>query len=134
MANSLIRGLLAKGFQPSSIIVADVDNEKLEVLSSEYGIRLADNQSIAREANVVVLAVKPQVIEEVCTNISLQADSSLVVSDAAGTTVALLEKWLGNSTAIIRSMPNTPALIGKGATGLFANKFVSGKQKDLAKA
>ena len=134
MANSLIRGLLAKGFQPSSIIVADVDNEKLEVLSSEYGIRLADNQSIAREANVGVLAVKPQVIEEVCTNISLQADSSLVVSVAAGTTVALLEKWLGNSTAIIRSMPNTPALIGKGATGLFANKFVSGKQKDLAKA
>ena len=62
MANSLIRGLLAKGFQPSSIIVADVDNEKLEVLSSEYGIRLADNQSIAREANVVLLGVKPQVI------------------------------------------------------------------------
>ena len=73
-------------------------------------------------------------MEEVCSNISLRADSSLVVSVAAGTTVALLEKWLGNSTAIIRSMPNTPALIGKGATGLFANKFVSGKQKDLAKA
>jgi len=133
MANSLIRGLLAKGSQPSSIIVADVDSEKLEVLSSECGIRLADNQSIAREANVVVLAVKPQVMEEVCSNISLRADSSLVVSVAAGTTVALLEKWLGDNTAIVRCMPNTPALVGKGATGLFANEFVSGEQKDLAK-
>jgi len=133
MANSLIRGLLAKGSQPSSIIVADVDSEKLEVLSSECGIRLADNQSIGREANVVVLAVKPQVMEEVCSNISLRDDSSLVVSVAAGTTVALLEKWLGDNTAIVRCMPNTPALVGKGATGLFANEFVSGEQKDLAK-
>ena len=134
MANSLIRGLLAIGTHADSIIAADVDNEKLEILRTECGIRIADNQSIASEANVMVLAVKPQVMEQVCTGISLQADSSLVVSVAAGITVEQLQSWLGSNTAVVRCMPNTPALVGKGATGLFANEFVSSTQRALAES
>lgn len=134
MANSLIRGLLAKGSCPSSIIAADVDDKKLQVLSSECGIRTADNQSLANDADVIVLAVKPQMMEEVCNGISLDSASSLIVSIAAGTTIQQLQHWLGSETSIVRCMPNTPALIGKGATGLFANEFVSDTQKELAKS
>ncbi len=134
MANSLIRGLLAKGSPPSSIIAADVDDNKLQVLGSDCGIRTAENQSLTNEADVIVLAVKPQVMEEVCKGINLDSDSCLVVSIAAGTTIAQLQHWLGSETAIVRCMPNTPALIGNGATGLFANDFVSEAQKDLAKS
>ena len=134
MAYSLIRGLLARGSIASSIIAADIDNEKLKFLSSECGVRTTDNQGVANEANIIVLAVKPQVMEDVCKNINLKTDSSLIVSVAAGITIGQLERWLGNDTAIIRCMPNTPALVGKGATGLYSNEIVSSTQKDLAKS
>ena len=134
MANCLIRGLLAEGLGHSSIIAADVDDGKLQALNSECGIRIADNQSIADEANVIVLAVKPQMMESVCRGIVLNSDSGLVVSVAAGITVNLLRKWLGDNIAIVRCMPNTPALVGKGATGLYANEIVSSAQRIVAKS
>ena len=134
MANSLIRGLLSKGCSPASIIAADVDQQKLQSLSSECGIRCADNQALADEADVIVLAVKTQIMETVCTQISLSAPTPLVVSIAAGITIEQLLNWLGSNTAIVRCMPNTPALVGKGASGLFANEYVSDGQKQLAQS
>lgn len=134
MANSLIRGLLAKGSKPASIIAADVDQQKLQTLVSSCGIRAADNQALVDAADIIVLAVKPQVMETVCTQISLSTDTTLVVSIAAGITIEQLSNWLGSKTAIVRCMPNTPALVGKGASGLFANEYVNSEQKMLAQS
>jgi len=110
MANSLIRGLLVKGCNPSSIIVADVDQAKLQILGTECGVRCGDNQSIADEADLIVLAVKPQVMETVCNQITLNVSAPLVVSIAAGITIGQMLNWLGSNTAVVRCMPNTPAL------------------------
>ena len=133
MATSLIKGLLASGKTPSKILAADIDEEKIESLYKNTGIGIRSNQQIADQADLIVLAVKPQVIESVCLDINLPSVSSkLIVSIAAGTTVIQLEKWLGNNTAIVRCMPNTPALIGKGTSGLFANNKVNDNQKILA--
>ena len=131
MASSLIRGLIADGVAPTSIHVADIDSDKLSILCAECGIQASSNQAIADSANVIVLAVKPQVMKAVCDDISLGSQSPLIVSVAAGITISNLESWLGNSTAITRCMPNTPALVGKGASGLFANSNTSAEQKEL---
>ncbi|MBL4820050.1 MAG: pyrroline-5-carboxylate reductase [Gammaproteobacteria bacterium] len=134
MANSLIRGLLAKGVSPDRLIAADIDTTKLETLASDCGVRTASAQDIAATADVLILAVKPQVMEQACRPLcaSLQSRQSLVVSIAAGITIAHLQDWLGRHVALVRCMPNTPALVGKGATGLYANKKVSSEQKALA--
>ena len=131
MANSLIRGLLTRGMNSASILAADVDADKLQHLSTDCKITAASNQQIADSADVIVLAVKPQVIEAVCTDLQLAATSSsrLIVSIAAGITIQHLQDWLGDSEAIVRCMPNTPALIGKGISGLFANANVSELQR-----
>jgi len=132
MASSLIRGLLADGVSPNNITVADIDVTKLEALKAECGINTGSNQTIADSADVIVLAVKPQVMQAVCSELALGDQSPLVVSVAAGITIESLEKWLGPNTSIARCMPNTPALVGKGASGLFANDNTSQEQRDLA--
>lgn len=132
MASSLIRGLIAKGINPKSILVADIDSEKLHNLSSESGIQASDNQEIAESADVIVLAVKPQVMKDVCSNIKVGDHSPLVVSVAAGISIEHIESWLGSDTAVTRCMPNTPALVGKGASGLFANSKTTDEQRSLA--
>ena len=132
MASSLIRGLLADGVSPNTIMVADIDAKKLEALEAECGINIESNQTIADSADVIVLAVKPQVMQTVCSELSLGDQSPLVVSVAAGITIESLEKWLGSNTSITRCMPNTPALVGKGASGLFANDNTSQAQRETA--
>lgn len=134
MANSLIRGLLARGVNSNSILAADVDADKLKHLSDDCKITAGTNQQIADSADVIVLAVKPQVIEVVCNDLELVATegSRLIVSIAAGITIQHLHKWLGEQVAIVRCMPNTPALIGKGISGLYANANVSELQKRTA--
>ena len=134
MSNSLIKGLLAKDKIPSTILAADIDLKKLELLRKESGIKGMSNQQIANQADVIVLAVKPQIMEMVCLNLELPSSSKLIVSIAAGITTNQLQKWLGSGTAVVRCMPNTPALIGKGASGLFANNKVRQAQKQLAQA
>ena len=134
MANSLIRGLLATGVPASSILASDIDLEKLQVLVTHCSISSATTQQIADSADVVILAVKPQVMEQVCSEVELHQNSPspLIISIAAGITTGCLQDWLGRHQAIIRGMPNTPALIGKGISGLFANVNVSSQQKQLA--
>ncbi len=132
MASSLIRGLLTDGVNPNAIVVADIDAERLAALKLEYGIRTGNNQTIADSADVIVLAVKPQVMQTVCRKISLGDQSPLVVSVAAGITIENIESWLGSTTSVTRCMPNTPALVGKGASGLFANDNTSQEQRGLA--
>ncbi|MCH7814982.1 MAG: pyrroline-5-carboxylate reductase [Proteobacteria bacterium] len=134
MANSLIQGLLAKTVSPDLIWASDIDERKLQQLADECGINTASSQQVAESVDVIVLAVKPQSMEDACQQLvtTLAERSPLIVSIAAGITVTRLQHWLGSDTAIVRCMPNTPALIGKGASGLFANNFVSDSQKQLA--
>lgn len=133
MANSLIRGMLASGANPELLWAADINAEKLTELAEDYKIQKKSAAEIARGADVVVLAVKPQVMKMVCQSLApdLQAES-LVISIAAGVTASHLENWLGGAPAIVRCMPNTPALVGKGTSGLFANAAVSTEQRQLA--
>lgn len=134
MANSLIRGLLANGANASSIWAADIDGQKLELLRSNCNIHTATNAEIAANADVIVLAVKPQVMQAVCVDLAkaLHTRKVLLISIAAGITLDHMQSWFGANSAIVRCMPNTPALVGKGATGLFANAQVSKSQRKLA--
>jgi len=136
MANSLIRGLIAKGTAAEHIWASDLDCNKLKHLTEDCGIATGGNVDVARNANVIVLAVKPQVMREACTALATDIGDRevLLISIAAGITTAHLESWFGKSAAIVRCMPNTPALVGKGTSGLFANDRVSEEQKGLAES
>jgi pyrroline-5-carboxylate reductase len=136
MAASLIHGLINRGQTPNTLFAADIDQDKLDSLAQSTGIQATTPQTIAERADVIVLAVKPQVMSAVCSELgALAGDRSrpaLFISVAAGTPLASLESWLGGTPAVVRCMPNTPALVGRGATGLFANTRVSAAQRDLA--
>lgn len=137
MATSLIGGLVADGYEPKSIIASDPDEGKLTDLSARFGIRQAtDNRSAIEQADVVVLAVKPQILEQLCEEIreSVQQRQPLVVSIAAGIREADIQSWLGGNITLVRTMPNTPAMLQAGATVLHAGGNVSEAQRDLAES
>ncbi|MGO1073744.1 pyrroline-5-carboxylate reductase [Lysobacter sp. CA199] len=124
MARSLIGGLVARGFAPSSIRVAEPVPALREALARDFGVTCFDNAATAAEgASVWLLAVKPQVMREVCASLAEQARAQrpLAISIAAGITADQLDRWLGGDAAVVRAMPNTPALLGAGVTGLYAN-------------
>jgi pyrroline-5-carboxylate reductase len=95
-----------------------------------------DNAAAVKDTQVVVLAVKPQVLRDVAEGLAsaIQTHHPLVLSVAAGVRSADLQRWLGGEAAVVRAMPNTPALVQTGATGLYANPQVSEKQRDLAES
>ena len=129
MARSLISGLLNAGHPAERIHVTDLDQDKLAALSDEFGIRTGtDNAAAVRAAEVVVLAVKPQFMAEMLEALTRELGSygdKLVLSIAAGIQIARLSSLLGDHRNIVRAMPNTPALIGLGMTGLYAPNDVS---------
>lgn len=134
MASSLIGGLLEKGFTPDHITVSDPLAENRQRLQQTFGVTaVADNHSACANADVVILAVKPQVMQTVAEGIANSVgNSSLIISIAAGIPISALETWLGNQPAIVRCMPNTPALVQTGASGLFANARVTDQQRQQA--
>lgn len=135
MASALISGLTADGFSPGNIWASDPTDKNLTALEQQFGIQTcSDNKAAVAQADIVVLAVKPQVMSEVCQEISetVKAKNALVISVAAGIEVSSLAYSLGETTAIVRGMPNTPALIKTGATGLFANEYVTDAQQSTA--
>ncbi|NOR70677.1 MAG: pyrroline-5-carboxylate reductase [Methylomarinum sp.] len=135
MATSLINGLIASGHQPNQLWVSDANQETLQSLAATLNVNVNhNNNDLVNEVDVVVLAVKPQVLRGVAEQIAdtLRGRDVLVVSIAAGISQESLSEWLGNNMAIVRCMPNTPALVRTGATGLHANSRVSAEQKDLA--
>lgn len=129
MARSLISGLLNAGHPAERIHVTDLDQDKLAALSDEFGIQTGtDNAAAVRAAEVVVLAVKPQFMAEMLEALTRELGSygdKLVLSIAAGIQIARLSSLLGDHRNIVRAMPNTPALIGLGMTGLYAPSDVS---------
>jgi pyrroline-5-carboxylate reductase len=137
MASSLIGGLIADGWDPRHITVADRDPGQLDQLKQRFGVATnPDNQAAATGASVILLAVKPQIIGDVSKELAglLTHQHSLVVSIAAGIRTDALRHWIGEHTAIVRSMPNTPALVQSGATALYANAMVSAAEHDIAES
>lgn len=135
MATSLIRGLIASGHSPQQIWVSDTAPATLQAHADQLHVNIStSNETIVNEVEVVVLAVKPQILRDVAQQIapSLKQKNVLVVSIAAGISQQSLSQWLGNDVAVVRCMPNTPALVQTGATALHANANVDGEQKDLA--
>ncbi|MEW5008729.1 MAG: pyrroline-5-carboxylate reductase [Cycloclasticus sp.] len=133
MASSLIGGLVSNGYPADKITVADLDADKLAYLSETFGVNTTlDSLVLAEKVDVLVLAVKPQHMQTVAEVISsaVQQKQPVLVSIAAGIRVDALERWLGQGLALVRCMPNTPALVKTGATGLYANAQVTESQKD----
>lgn len=135
MAYALISGLLNNNIQPKNIKLSDVDETLLSQRSSEFGVEVfTDNAQLVTQCNVVILAVKPQVLSTVCKTLSAYLDHHpLIISIAAGAKINDINRWLGDGHCIVRTMPNTPALIGKGVTGMLANTLVSSQQKTLTR-
>ena len=135
MANSLIRGLLAQGVRAGSLWACDIDEVKLAALQNECRINIGTTEQLAQNADVIVLAVKPQGIAEACIGLAsaLGDRRPMIISIAAGINLTQLQSWLGDDSALVRCMPNTPSLIGKVASGLFASTRVSDEQRSIAK-
>ncbi len=137
MTASIIGGLIADGYAADHIHVAEPDADKRNALAKRFEIQTtADNDTVVARAEAVVLATKPQVLSEVCAAMAdaVQQHQPLVISIAAGIRSTDIERWLGGNAAIVRTMPNTPALVQSGATGLFANAQVSNAEHELAES
>jgi len=135
MASSLINGLIVSGHAAHSLWVSDINADVVSALSEKLGVNsTTNNDELVNAVDVVVLAVKPQNLADVAKHIAplIQQKQSLVVSIAAGISQNSLTRWLGNDVAIVRCMPNTPALVLTGATALHANDQVTTEQRDLA--
>ncbi len=136
MSRAIVLGMLAKGADASRIRISEPMAERRRMLAAEMpGVRIeADNVTAASGADTLVLAVKPQLMEPVCAGLAtlVQAEKPLVVSIAAGTRVADIDAWLGGGVAIVRAMPNQPALLGLGVSGLFANALAEGSGLERA--
>lgn len=134
MASAIIGGMLDSGFQAGDIWVSAPDDNHLQSLRKRFGISVTtDNRYCAEQADMVILAVKPQVMADVCRDIAplVQNTRPLMVSIAAGLTSETLDEWLGGGLPLVRVMPNTPSLVGKGAAGLYANSQVKDTQKKM---
>ncbi len=133
MAASLIGGLVSNGYPTDKITVTDLDAEKLAYLSKKFGINnTQDSGMLAANVDILVLAVKPQHMRPVAeaAGLAIKEKKPVVVSIAAGIRVDALDRWLGGDFPIVRCMPNTPALVKTGATGLYASGQVNISQKD----
>ncbi|MDP2787065.1 MAG: pyrroline-5-carboxylate reductase [Pseudomonadota bacterium] len=132
MAAAMIGGLLQKGFVASAIDVVETGPERRDWLAHEFGIVAHANAEGVLAAEVIVLAVKPQQLAEVLRALPPLKPEQLVLSIAAGVRANDISRWLGGHPAVVRAMPNTPALVGAGIAGLFALPGVTEAQKAQA--
>ena len=134
MASAIIGGMLDNRFEAHNVWVSAPDDSHLQAVRNQFGVSVStNNRYCVEQADIVVLAVKPQVMADVCRDIApvVQNTRPLIVSIAAGLTADTIEQWLGGGLPMVRVMPNTPSLVGKGAAGLFANDQVSDEQKTM---
>jgi pyrroline-5-carboxylate reductase len=137
MAEALLKGLLREGTaDPEEIVCAEPRQERREEIANRYGVEVTgDNRAAVAEADLIILSVKPQVVEAVLAEISPAVDASkLLVSIAAGLSVATLARGLPAGTRIIRTMPNTPALVGAGATAVTRGPHATEADLTVARA
>jgi pyrroline-5-carboxylate reductase len=140
MGKAILSGLLAAGTSPSIVRVTTKSKASADALSSNHGVQAtalesdsAANSSSAKDADLVILAVKPNMILETLKDVaSVLKPGCLVVSVAAGITTAAMEEQLSGNAAVIRAMPNTPSVVGLGVTGISKGSNVSAEQLNLA--
>ena len=135
MAAALVGGLIGKGHAPAGIRVVEIQAEARARLAKQYGVTCADSVAAAAPlGEVVVLAVKPQQMRAAARALQPRLGRELVITIAAGIRLVDLSRWLGGYATLVRCMPNTPALIGAGITGLYANARVDADQRALAES
>ena len=133
MAQAIVFGLLKQAYPADKIIVCDPNEEKRELFAQKRVRTSTDNVAAVAQAEVVVLAVKPQVLADVCAPLSaVDFSDKLLISIAAGISVARLIALLPTAQAVVRVMPNTPALVGEGMAGLFAAQNTSENDRTFA--
>ena len=133
MGSSIIKSLLMKSITSDQICIADKSPEKLEQIKSQYQVKVKEISTIAESCNVIFLAVKPQDLADVLTELkqTIQPET-VVISIAAGKTIKFIEDQLQTNNPVIRAMPNTPAQIGKGISAIAAGAKVSGDELKIA--
>ena len=136
MATALLEGLLATGVAPARLWASDTDHGKLQSLAARGLHTTTDNIQLIAACDVVILAVKPQVMAAVVQPLAstLAQRPVLLISVAAGVPCAKLMAWTNPTQAIVRCMPNTPALVQAGASALFATDTVSATQRAMAES
>lgn len=135
MGSSLINGLLAAGFEAKNIWASNSDSHTLQQLKTQFNVHTTqDNLHAADETDVIVLCVKPNHLPAVCQELknTLQNSKKLIISIAAGIPTHTIAQCLGENAAIVRCMPNTPALVRAGMSGLYATPSVTTQQRDWA--
>ncbi|MCP5266154.1 MAG: pyrroline-5-carboxylate reductase [Burkholderiaceae bacterium] len=133
MSSALIGGLVKNGVDPKTLLAVDPSKIQRDAVAGQHGIATAETaDDAALAADAVVLAVKPQVMAEVARGLEDRVDGTLVVSVAAGIRAKDLSRWLGGHRRIVRCMPNTPALIGRGVTAMAAFPGLGDTDRQLA--
>ncbi len=136
MSRAIVLGLLQNGAEPGNILISEPDAARRSALAAEMrGVTvLASNVAAAAAANTLILAVKPQVLQPVCEELAQTAQQNrpLVISIAAGTRIDAIQSWLGGNLAVVRVMPNQPALVGLGVAGIVGNDRAG--DEELARA
>jgi pyrroline-5-carboxylate reductase len=129
MAAAMIGGMLQKGFAAADIVISETSTARCDWLRHEFGVSAVQEVAPALAADVIVLAVKPQQLSDVLRGLPPLRQEQLVLSIAAGVRANDISRWLGGHAAVVRAMPNTPALVGAGIAGLYALPGVSDAQK-----
>lgn len=132
MARAIIVGLLHNRWEPSAISVVEPDAGKRRALHEELGVAVSDQLPSASAADVVILATKPQQLRDVAIFLGSLLENQLVISIAAGVRCSDLIRWLGNYTAVVRAMPNTPAQVQAGVSALYAAEGATAAQQKQA--
>jgi pyrroline-5-carboxylate reductase len=135
MASSLVAGLVADGYDPQGLLVSDPDKTKLDALAARFGVRVSeDNVEVIDHADLAILCVKPHAASQVCRELASAVGKRkpLVVSVMAGIRERSIQEWLGGGVALVRAMPNTPAMIQSGAIVLHATAETSASQRSQA--
>jgi pyrroline-5-carboxylate reductase len=137
MARSLASGLIKNGWQAAQLSLSDPELTQREAVETALGVNAyADNSEVAGRADILVLAVKPQILATAARALSsaVQKKQPLVISIVAGVRIEDIDRWLGGGLPIVRAMPNTAALIGSGAAGMYANKNVTEAMRNQAES
>jgi len=138
MARAIAGGLLRGGMHATDVLIAEPRAEQCDVLREElYGAMVSENNAVvAEQAEVLLFAVKPQILKPVCTTLRniVQETRPLIMSIAAGPRIEDIDAWLGGNLSVVRVMPNQPALIDQGISALFANSLTHSEHRDLAQS
>ncbi|MCG2678062.1 pyrroline-5-carboxylate reductase [bacterium] len=137
MATALMRGIIEAGLtRPEDIVISDINKERLRVTSHELQVIVAkDNREAVKEADVIILAVKPNDMEGLLSEIKESLDSKkLIISIAAGITTSYIEKMLKKEVPVIRIMPNTPVAVKEGASAFSIGEYVSQEEEKIVKS